>query len=210
MKNFKFNKLVIATNNKGKLKEITQLLKPFNVEILSASDFPYPEPVETGTTFTENAEIKSRYYAEKTSLPSLSDDSGLEVDALGGSPGVYSANWAETGSGRDFYFAMRKLEQELQKKNINTTGNLSPKEKEKLKCNFTCLLSLCLPDGKTHNFEGKIFGHLQFPPKGEKGFGYDPIFVANGYNNTFAEIDPEEKYRISHRANAFKKLKEFL
>ena len=206
MKKFEGTKLVLASNNKGKVKEFQLLLAPYDIEVLPAGNFPFPEPVETGTTFIENAEIKSCYYAEKTGLPALSDDSGLEVDALKGAPGVYSADWA--GEPRDFYRAMQKVEDELIKAGIKTR-NVDETDKAKLKCNFTCLLSLCTPDGKIQNFEGKVFGHLQFPPKGEKGFGYDAIFVADGHDKTFAEIEPGEKYKISHRSNAFKKFEEY-
>jgi XTP/dITP diphosphohydrolase len=205
-----FSKLVIASNNKGKVKEIGELLKPYNIEVLSAGDFPYPEPVETGTTFTQNAEIKSRYYALKTGLPALSDDSGLEVPALEGRPGVYSADWSATEQGRDFYLAMDKVEKELNKKNIKTRGQLTEEQRAKLECNFTCLLSLCYPDGKTLNFEGKVHGHLTFPIRGEAGFGYDPLFTPKGYDKTFAEMNPDDKYKISHRADAFNKLKKCL
>ena len=199
---------MLASNNKGKVREFAELMKPYAINVLPAGNFPYPEPVETGTTFTENAEIKSRYYATKTNLPALSDDSGLEVEALKGQPGVYSADWAEVNGSRDFHKAMERVEQELIKAGYKTR-DLTPQDKLKLKCNFTCMLSLCYPDGTTRNFEGKVFGHLQFPPKGEKGFGYDAIFVAGGMNKTFAEIEPDEKYKISHRSNAFKKLQKF-
>lgn len=201
------NKLVIASNNKGKVKEISILLAPYNISVISAGEFPYPEPVESGTTFIENAEIKSRYYAERTKLPSLSDDSGLEVESLRGAPGVYSADWA--GEPRDFNVAMHKVEEELNKLNIKTRGELTVAEKEKLKCNFTCMLSLCMPDGSIKNFEGKVFGHLTFPIRGDKGFGYDALFTPVGHTRTFAEMEPEEKYSMSHRSDAFKKLKAF-
>jgi XTP/dITP diphosphohydrolase len=207
VQNFKFsqNKLVLATNNNGKVKEISNLLSQYKIEILDASKFPYPEPIESGTSFVENAEIKSSYYALKTGIPSLSDDSGLEVNSLNGNPGVYSADWA--GNPRDYYKAMNLVEEELNKKNIKTREPLSIHEKDLLKCNFTCLLSLCLPSGEKINFEGKVFGHLTFPPRGDRGFGYDAIFVAEGMDKTFAEIAPEVKHKISHRADAFNKLK---
>ncbi len=202
-------KLVLASNNKGKVKEISELLKIFDIEVVPAGSFPYPEPEETGTTFLQNAEIKSRYYATRTGLPALSDDSGLEVESLQGRPGVYSADWAETGEGRDFYLAMDKVEQELNNSGIKTR-NINEDEKAKLACNFTCMLSLCQPDGTTHNFEGKVFGHLTYPIRGEAGFGYDPCFTPLGHNQTFAEMNPQDKYKISHRANAFVKLQAFL
>ena len=172
---FTGKKLVLASNNKGKVKEFDKLLKPYDIEVVPAGDFPYPEPIETGTTFIENAEIKSRYYATKTGFPALSDDSGLEVDSLNGEPGVYSADWA--GEPRDFYVAMDKVEKALIKLGIKTRGDLDEKQRAKLKCNFTCLLSLCYPDGKTQNFEGKVHGYLTFPIRGEAGFGYDPLFT---------------------------------
>lgn len=206
MQKFSGKKLVIASNNKGKVKEIKALLEPFGIDVISAGDFPYPEPEETGTTFLENATIKSTYYATRTGLPALSDDSGLEVPSLNGEPGVYSANWAEVEGGRDFYVAMDKVEKSLNDKGIKTRGDLSENERAKLKCNFTCMLSLAMPDGSTQNFEGKVFGHLTYPIRGEAGFGYDPCFTPLGYNKTFAEMNPEEKYKISHRADAFKKL----
>ncbi len=207
MKGFAGKKLVIASNNKGKVVEIEKLLKPYDIEVIAAGAFPYPEPVETGTTFIENAELKSCYYASRTGLPALSDDSGLEVDALDGRPGVYSADWA--GEPRDFNVAMDMVEQELIKAGIKTRGSLGEDEKAKLKCNFTCMLSLCFPDGTTKNFEGKVFGSLTFPVRGEKGFGYDALFTPEGHDRTFAEMEPEEKYKISHRADAFRKLKGF-
>ena len=204
------DKLLIASNNQGKIKEIKKLLQPYNIQALSASDFPYPEPKETGISFVENAEIKSRYYAEKTGITSLSDDSGLVVDALNGAPGVYSADWAETENGRDFNMAMQKVEDALNEAGIKTRGELSAKDKAKLRCNFTCLLSLCTPDGKTKNFEGKVFGYLTFPQRGDKGFGYDAIFRTLNGDKTFAELEPEEKHKISHRADAFKKFKNYI
>jgi len=211
MKFFEKKKLVIASNNKGKIKEISLLLSPFEIEVVAAGEFPFTEPEETGDTFIENAEIKSRYYATHTGVLSLSDDSGLEVEALDGAPGVISANWAEKvpGGERDFNFAMQRVENELIAAGIKTRGNLSVAEKAKLKANFTCVLSLCDDMGKTINFTGKVFGTLQFPPKGDKGFGYDAIFVADGMDKTFAEIDREEKYKISHRSDAFAKLKKY-
>ncbi len=199
---------MLASNNKGKVKEISELLKPYDIEVIAAGNFLYPEPEETGTTFIENAEIKSRYYATRTGLPALSDDSGLEVDALNGEPGVYSANWAEVGDGRDFYVAMDKVEKALNNVGVKTR-DVNETERAKLKCNFTCMLSLCMPDGTTQNFEGKVFGHLTYPIRGEAGFGYDPVFTPFGYDKTFAEMNPEDKYKISHRADAFKKLEEF-
>jgi XTP/dITP diphosphohydrolase len=192
MPQFIEDKLLIASGNKGKIIEIAKLLEPYNVEVISASKFNLAEPEETGLSFIENAEIKSRYYANATGLPALADDSGLCVEALGGNPGIYSARWA--GETKDFSIAINRIEKEL--------GNSSNK-----KAKFVCALSLYLPKtDEVENFEGEIAGNLVFPPRGEKGFGYDPIFIANGMNETFAEVDPQVKQSISHRAIAFNKL----
>jgi XTP/dITP diphosphohydrolase len=192
MPQFTEDKLLIASGNKGKIIEIAKLLEPYKVEVISASDFNLKEPEETGLTFIENAEIKSRYYANATGLPALADDSGLCVEQLAGLPGIYSARWA--GETKDFSIAINRIENEL--------GNSSNK-----KAKFVCALSLYLPKtNEVANFEGEIAGNLIFPPRGEKGFGYDPIFIANGMSETFAEVDPEVKQSISHRAIAFNKL----
>lgn len=196
------NKLLIASNNAGKVKEIQELLKDFGIEVISASEFDYPEPVEDGDSFVANAKIKSEYYCSKTNIPSLADDSGLEIDALNGAPGIYSARWA--GESKDFNEAMDRIEDCL--KDIGYDPVAMGRKHDLLKANFTCALSLSWPDGHTEVFEGKVFGNLAFPAVGDKGFGYDPIFVANGHEKTFAEIDPQEKHAISHRAAAFKKL----
>ncbi len=193
---FKEKTLVIASNNKGKIIEIEELLKPFGIEVRSGAEFGFESPEENGSTFLANAEIKSRFFAEKTGLPSLADDSGLAVDALGGAPGIYSARWA--GESGDFKVAMKKIQEELQK-----IGSVQGQ-----KAHFVSALSLTWADGHTEQFEGKVFGSLTFPPRGDRGFGYDPIFIPDGYGYTFAEMSSYDKYRISHRTNAFEGLVE--
>ncbi len=193
--------LVIATHNAGKLKEISALLEPHGVKCLSAGSLGLPEPAETGTTFVQNALIKARASAEASGLAALADDSGLSVDALDGRPGVYTADWAERqwfegDPGRDWYMAMGKVEGMLQEK-----GADAPRS-----CAFHCVLALAWPDGEYAVYEGKAPGTLTWPPRGTMGFGYDPVFVPVGREQTFAELDPEEKHVISHRADAFKKL----
>lgn len=186
-------RLVIASHNDGKAKEINDLLSPFGIEAVSAKKIGLKDPEETGLTFAENAILKARTAAEASGLPALADDSGLSVTALAGAPGIYSARWA--GEPRNFSAAMRKVEQALKE---SGTEDFSAK--------FVCALALAWPDGERAVFEGEIHGTLVFPPKGDRGFGYDPIFVPNGYDITFAEMDPEEKHAISHRADAFRKL----
>ncbi|RQW46071.1 RdgB/HAM1 family non-canonical purine NTP pyrophosphatase [Novosphingobium sp. LASN5T] len=193
--------LVIATHNKGKLREIQALLAPYGVECLSAGELGLPEPAETGTTFAENALIKARAAAEAANLPALADDSGLCVAALGGAPGVYTADWAEAapyegGPGRDWYMAMGKVEGKLCEQGADT-----PRDGY-----FACVLAIAWPDGASAVYEGRAHGTLTWPPRGTLGFGYDPVFVPAGGTRTFAELDPEEKHRISHRADAFAKL----
>ena len=192
---FKFSKLVIATHNAGKLGEISTMMAPFNIKAISAGEAGIDEPEETGETFAENALLKARHACEKSSLPSLADDSGLAIPALGGAPGVYSARWA--GPGKDFSTAFARIQKELGGKS-DVDGY------------FMCVLALCLPDGSNHLFEGRVDGTLTFPPRGSRGFGYDPIFTPDGYGITFGEMDPAEKNRISHRARAFDKFMEFL
>ena len=194
-------KLVIATHNAGKLKEISALLAPHGVECISAGALGLPEPAETGTTFVENALIKARAAAEASGLAALADDSGLSVAALGGKPGVYTADWAagqwfEGPAGRDWYMAMGKVEGCLQGLGPNATRA----------CWFSCVLAIAWPDGDSAVYEGRVDGTFTWPPRGDRGFGYDPVFVPTGSNLTYAEIDPEEKHRISHRADAFAKL----
>lgn len=193
--------LVIATHNAGKLREISALLAPYGIDCVSAGSLGLPEPEETGTTFVENALIKARAAAEAAKLPALADDSGLSVTALGGRPGVYTADWAERQwfegpEGRDWYMAMGKVEGLL--------CELGPQADRS--CWFSCVLAIAWPDGATAIYEGRVDGNCTWPPRGTRGFGYDPIFVPNGGDLTFGEIDPEEKHRISHRADAFAKL----
>lgn len=187
--------LVIASHNAGKVKEIAQMLASLSIEVCSAADVGADEPEETGSSFVENAEIKSRHVSDFCGYPSLADDSGLVVPALGGAPGIYSARWA--GPAKDFSVAIRRIQEEL-------------KSTDTPQAYFICVLSLCMPDGITYNFEGRVDGTLTFPPRGKKGFGYDPIFIPAGHDRTFAEMDPEEKHRISHRARAFEKFRAFL
>ncbi len=195
-------KLVIATHNAGKLKEIAKLLEPYGLDCISAGSLGLPEPPETGITFVQNALIKARAAAEASGLPALADDSGLSVAALDGRPGVYTADWAERQffegePGRDWYMAMGKVEGMLQAKGADTPRDAW----------FSCTLALAWPDGEHVVYEGRADGTLTWPPRGEMGFGYDPVFVPAGRKQTFAEIDPEEKHAISHRADAFAKMK---
>jgi len=194
-------RLVIATHNAGKLREIGALLAPYGLDCVSAGELGLPEPEETGTTFVENALLKARAAAAGSGLPALADDSGLCVAALGGRPGVYTADWAERQAfegpkGRDWYLAMGKVEGLLaeQGPDVDRSGH------------FVCVLALAWPDGTSAVYEGKVDGTLTWPPRGALGFGYDPVFVAKGDTRTFAEIDPAEKHAISHRADAFAKL----
>lgn len=190
-------RLVVATHNAGKLREIRDLLAPFGIECLGAAELDLPEPEETGNTFVDNAELKAREAADLSGLPALSDDSGLSVDAIHGMPGIFSARWAEDEAGnRDFGRAMERVNREVEAAGPDAGHD----------AHFVCALSLAWPDGNIESFEGKVHGTLTWPPRGERGFGYDPIFVANGMTQTFAEIDPAEKHAISHRAEAFKKL----
>ncbi len=188
---FTGGKLVIASHNLGKVREIRELLSPFGADAVSGRDLGLDEPEETGATFRENAEIKARAAASASGLPAVADDSGLVVPALGGEPGIHSARWG--GSDKDFALAMAKVE-----------GALAGKSDRR--AHFVCALALCWPDGHCETFEGTVHGHLVWPPRGDRGFGYDPMFVADGYDRTFGEIDPREKDRISHRAAAFRKL----
>ena len=183
--------LVVASHNPGKLREIADLLRPFAVEPVSAAALGLPEPEETGATFESNAELKARAAALASGRPALADDSGLVVPALGGDPGVTSARWA--GPTRDFALAMRKVEDAL-------AGQADRR------AHFVAVLSLAWPDGHVESFRGEVRGTLVWPPRGTRGFGYDPIFVPAGRDETFGEIDPAEKHRIGHRAAAFAKL----
>ncbi len=193
--------LVIASHNAGKLKEIQALLAPFGTECLSAGALGLPEPAETGKTFAENALIKARAAAQSAGLPALADDSGLSVTALGGRPGVYTADWAERQwfegpAGRDWFMAMGKVEGLLCEQGPDVDRS----------CWFSCALAIAWPDGESVVYEGRIDGTLAWPPRGTMGFGYDPVFMPVGDTRTFAELDPAEKHRISHRADAFAKL----
>ena len=190
----KLTKIVVASHNEGKVREIRDLLAPFGVETMSASELSLEEPEETDTTFVANAELKARAAAQASNLPALSDDSGLAVDALDGAPGIYSARWAELpGGGRDFHSAMGRVCEEIKK-----SGGLDT-------AHFVCVLTLAFPDGRAFIYKGKVEGRISCPPRGDKGFGYDPIFIADGDSMTFAEIEPEEKHAKSHRADAFAK-----
>ena len=191
-------KLVIASHNAGKVREINALLAAHGIEAVSAADLDLPEPEETGTTFVANAELKALQAADLSGLPALADDSGLCVEALGGDPGVYTANWAETADGtRDWMLAMTKVEQALAAKGPDTSRS----------AHFVCVLALAWPDGHVQWFEGRADGTLTWPPRGAVGFGYDPVFVATGSDLTYAEMDPAQKHAISHRAAAFAQLK---
>ena len=189
-------KLVVASHNHGKVLEINDLIGPYGVKAVSAADLDLPEPEEIGKTFAENAVIKAQAAARAAGLPALSDDSGLAVDALGGDPGIYSARWA--GPDKDFTMAMRNVEEALQGKGATTL--------EQRCARFVCALCLALPDGITEVFEGTVRGHLTWPPRGTKGFGYDPMFVPGGHDMTFGEMVPKVKHSISHRARAFEML----
>jgi len=194
-------KLVIATHNSGKLREIRALLAPFGIECVGAAELELPEPEEIGNTFVDNAELKAREAADLSGLPALADDSGLSVDALHGMPGIFSARWAEDEAGnRDFGRAMERVARE-----VEAAGPEAGHD-----AHFTCVLSLAWPDGTVVSFEAKVFGTLVWPPRGEHGFGYDPMFVPAGYEQTFGEMDPEQKHAISHRAEAFRGLVEWL
>ena len=185
------DRLVLATHNQGKYRENAALLAPYGLEVLSAGDLGLPEPEETGLTFEENAVLKARAACAATGLPAIADDSGLEVPALGGQPGIYTARWA--GPGRDFFVAMKRVHEEL--------GN-SPDRRGF----FCCNLSVAWPDGATASFEGRVEGTLVWPIRGARGFGFDPMFQPLGFEITFGEMDPDRKDRMSHRARAFAQL----
>ena len=189
--------LVVASHNPGKIREIMALLSPLGFAVKGAGELGLPEPEETGATFAENAVLKARAAADATGLPALADDSGLVVLALNGAPGTYSARWA--GPDKNFGSAIARVEREL-----NEIGATDRSAK------FVCALALAEPSGNVHIFEGEARGYLTFPPRGAKGFGYDPIFVADGMRETFGELDPVHKHAISHRARAFAKLADYL
>ena len=185
--------LVVASHNEGKVREIKALLGPHGIQPISAASLGLPEPEETGLTFAANAELKAHASAKGSGHAALADDSGLCVDALDGAPGIYSARWA--GPAKDFRVAMNRIHDELRHKGLTT----SPAK-------FVCALCVALPSGESQVFQGEVHGHLTFPPRGDHGFGYDPIFIADGMDETFAQIDPARKHAMSHRAKAFEKL----
>jgi XTP/dITP diphosphohydrolase len=195
-------RLVIATHNAGKLAELTELLEPFGLELASAGELGLPEPEETGTTFAENARIKAHATAEAAGELALADDSGLCVDAIGGKPGVYTANWASNGTLRDYRVGMRRVEDALQ-----AAGATTPAQR---RGSFNATLCLAHPDGRDVLFEGRVEGTLVWPPRGDKGFGFDPVFMPDGYDITFGEMPSSQKHSfvrgqtgLSHRARAF-------
>ena len=185
--------LVVATHNPGKLREIVELLQPFGAAVSSAAERGLPEPEETGLTFISNAELKALAAAQASGVPALADDSGLAVAGLGGAPGIYSARWA--GPEKDFAAAMERVRRELA-----AAGSTDDRAA------FICALTLAWPDGHCESFEGRVEGRLVFPPRGSRGFGYDPIFIADGWDITFGEMDPARKHEMSHRAAAFRQL----
>ena len=196
-------KVVIATHNAGKLREMRELLAPYGIEAVSAGELGLPVPPETGFMFSENAALKAKAAADATGLPALSDDSGVCIDALDCAPGLFSADWA--GPEKDFSLAMGKVKRELDKRSIATGPDC--------RAHFTSALMIVWPDGHEELFEGRVFGHVVWPPRGTQGFGYDPMFVPDGYERTFGELSAEEKHGIdwsqpepsglSHRARAF-------
>ena len=199
-------KIVVASHNEGKLREFAELIAPFGFEAKSAKEYGLPEPDETGTTFEQNAYIKAHAAAVATGLPALSDDSGLMIDALNGQPGVYTANWAEDADGkRDFMRAMTRAEAAMQEAGATSA--------DKRKGRFVAVLCLAYPNGDAEYFRGEAEGTLIWPPRGELGFGYDPVFMPDGYDMTFGEMTPEQKHgwkpgqanALSHRARAFQK-----
>lgn len=190
---FDGQRLVIASHNPGKVREIDALIRPFGVQAVGAGTLGLTEPEETGATFVENAILKATLAAEASGEHCLADDSGLAVAALGGEPGIYSARWA--GPDKDFGIAMQKVE-----KALSNAGNPDRTAR------FVCALALAWPDGHVDCFEGTVAGQIVWPPRGDRGFGYDPIFVPDGHGNTFAEMDPDAKHAISHRADAFRQL----
>ena len=194
------DRLILASPNPGKIREIGALLAPLSITVIPAGTIGLPEPAETGANFAENALIKARAAATAGGLPALADDSGLAVETLSGEPGIYSARWA--GPARDFAMAMRSLEQKLR-----AAGASAPEQR---RAEFICVLSLCLPEGWHQEFEGRVAGRVVWPPRGALGFGYDPMFVPDGYDMTFGEMPPDAKHGISHRAAAFRKFYGYL
>lgn len=200
MAKFSEKRLLVATHNQGKLEEITALFEPHGISVVGAKEMDLPEPEETGTTFVENARIKAHAAAKATGLPALSDDSGIEIDGLDKAPGVYTADWAETPNGRDFVMAMTKSHDLLVERGAP----------EPWTARFCCTLVLAWPDGRDQVFPGVMEGKVVWPMRGDQGHGYDPIFVPQGYDITFGEMDRWEKNKISHRADAFRKLTDAL
>ena len=192
---FSGDRLLVATHNAGKLTEISEILAPHGVAVVGAGDMDLPEPDETENTFVGNARIKAHAAAQATGLPALADDSGITIDALDGAPGVYTADWAETGSGRNFMMAMTRANDE-----ISAKGTDAPRTAQ-----FRCTLVIAWPDGHDEVFEGVMPGSLVWPIRGEGGFGYDPMFMPDGYDITCAEMDKVEKNTISHRGRALAK-----
>jgi XTP/dITP diphosphohydrolase len=189
----KGTRLIVASHNPGKLREIEELVRPHGLHVTTAASLNLTEPAETGRTFVENARVKALVAAQASGLPALADDSGLEVEVLGGAPGVYSARWA--GPQKDFALAMRKVAEEVRARSGGEVAGA--------RANFACALCLAWPDGGAQLFEGKVFGRLVWPPRGTKGFGYDPMFLADDETLTFGEMEPAHKHAISHRARAF-------
>lgn len=190
------NRIVVASHNPGKVREIADLLRPLGIEAVSAGELDLPEPEETETTFEGNARLKAEAAAEASGLAALSDDSGLCIDALGGAPGIFSARWA--GPTKDFKIAMQKVEHELRDRYA-----LSPDQR---KAHFVCALCLAMPGQESKVYRGEVHGLMVWPPRGEKGFGYDPVFQPDGHDITFGEMDPDAKHAMSHRARAFAQL----
>jgi XTP/dITP diphosphohydrolase len=195
----KITKILVGTNNKGKMREIRDLL-PKNLEVYSTADFKIKSPIENGKSFKENSLIKARYFSKKSKMTCLSDDSGLEIDILEGDPGIYSARWG--GKKGDFVKAMNRVFKELNKKDKDWKN-------KKIKARFICALTIYGPNQRTINTIGKIEGYISSLMKGENGFGYDPIFIPNGKKITFGEMKPSQKYKIDHRFKAFNKIKKF-
>ena len=196
MRVFADKRLLVATHNAGKLEEIASLLQPYAIDCVGAAEMGLDEPEETETTFVGNARIKAHAAVKATGLPALADDSGIEVDGLGGAPGVYTADWAFTPTGRDFVQAMTRTWDELEAVNAPYPRT----------ARFRATMVLAWPDGHDEVFEGKVEGQVVWPMRGRQGHGYDPMFQPDGYDITFAEMDTDEKNRISHRADAFRKL----
>lgn len=196
MRKFSDQKLLVATHNQGKLEEIGKLLEPFGISVVSAGEMDLAEPAETEDNFVGNARIKAHFAAQATGLPALADDSGISIDALGGAPGVYTADWAETPTGRDFVMAMTRTWTELE-----AVAASLPRRAQ-----FRCTLVLAWPDGHDEVFEGVMPGQVVWPMRGAQGHGYDPIFQPDGFDVTFGEMDRWQKNEISHRADAFRKL----